>query len=113
MPWYKQYLMAVPTDERVLTEYVQLLYITAHQQLTERLLFVVDRALTLNPHNLEVLSLMAMHYHQAGEFAKAADYWQRMLETLPADSEAYPAVQRALAEARHGIKSASHRSIKK
>jgi len=113
LPWYKQYLMAVPTDERVLTEYVQLLYIAAHQQLTDRVLFVVDRALTLNPHNVEVLSLMAMHYHQTGEFAKAADYWQRMLATLPVDSEAYPAVQKALAEARHGMKTANHPLIKK
>jgi cytochrome c-type biogenesis protein CcmH len=100
VPWYKQYLMAVPEDERVLTEYVQLLYLNAHQQLTDRVLFVVDRALTLNPHNQDVLGLMAMHYHQAGQYAEAAGYWQRMLETLTPGSEVYQSVEKALAEAR-------------
>jgi cytochrome c-type biogenesis protein CcmH len=104
LPWYKQYLLAVPTDERVLTEYVQLLYITANQELTERVLFVVDRALELNPHNTEVLTLMAMHYHQRGEYKQAADYWQRLLVALPTDAEIYPTVQKALADARHHSK---------
>jgi cytochrome c-type biogenesis protein CcmH len=100
VPWYKQYLMAVPDDERVLTEYVQLLYLNAHQQLTDRVLFVVGRALTLNPHNQDVLGLMAMHYHQAGQYAEAAGYWQRMLETLAPGSEVYQSVEKALDEAR-------------
>jgi len=100
LPWYKQYLMANPTNERVLTEYVQLLYITANRQLTERVLFVVDRALTLNPHNLDVLSLMAMHYQQTGEFSKALGYWQKILATLPPDSPSYPLVQKAYNEVR-------------
>jgi cytochrome c-type biogenesis protein CcmH/NrfG len=49
---------------------------------------------------MEVLTLMAMHYHRSGHYAEAADYWQRMLKVMPPDSEAYPAVQQALAEAK-------------
>jgi len=67
IPFYKEYLMAMPADERVLTEYVQILYLAADRQLTERVQFVVARALELNPHNQEVLALLALHRQQGGE----------------------------------------------
>ena len=102
LPFYKAYLMKMPTDERVLTEYVQILYLAAGRQLTERVQFVVERALMLNPHNHEVLSLLAMHYYEQGQYRQAIAYWQKILSGLPADDPSRPLVEQAIAAARKG-----------
>lgn len=87
IPHYKNYLMAVPTDEEALTEYVHILYFAAGRQLSERVQFVVDRALTLNPDNIQVLALLARHFYEQGDTGKALGYWDRILSLVPADSE--------------------------
>lgn len=104
VPYYKQYLMVVPSDERVLTEYVQVLYLAAGRQLTERVQFVADRALDLNPHNQEVLSLLAMHHYEQGEFRQAADYWRRVLATLAPGDPGRPLLEKAIAAAEAALK---------
>jgi len=96
IPYYKEYLMAVPTDERVLTEYVQILYLAADRQLTERVQFVVTRALELNPHNQEVLSLLAMHYFEQGDFQQAAAYWRKILAIMGPLDPGRPLLEQAV-----------------
>ena len=66
VPYYREYLMVMPEDERVLTEYVQVLYLASDRQLTERVRVVAARALELNPHNQEVLALLALHEQLKG-----------------------------------------------
>lgn len=99
VPYYKEYLMAVPTDERVLTEYVQILYLAADRQLTERVQFVVARALELNPHNQEVLALLGMHHFEQGNFGEAASYWRKILSFMAADDPGRTLLQQAIAAA--------------
>ncbi len=100
IPLYKTYLLAVPTDEMVLTEYVQMLYLAAGGELTERVRFVVDRALTLNPYNVQVLGLMGMHHYRAAEYDSAVTYWEKMLEVVPPESESYGMLVGAIERAR-------------
>lgn len=104
IPYYKEYLMAFPTDERVLTEYVQILYLAADNQLTERVQFVVGRALDLNPHNQEVLALLAMHHFEQGEFWQAVGYWQKILSFMPPDDPGRPLLEKAIAAAEAALK---------
>jgi cytochrome c-type biogenesis protein CcmH len=105
VPLYKKYLMARPTDERVLTEYTQILYLANERQLTERVKFVVDRALELNPHNQQVLAMMAMHHFQAGDYRSAIGHWQNMLAVLRPDSPTAMMVQEAVTEAQKRLSS--------
>lgn len=104
VPYYKEYLMAVPTDERVLTEYVQILYLAAGRQLTERVQFVVGRALALNPHNQEVLALLAMHYFEQGDFRQAVAYWRKILSVMPEGDAGRPLIERAISAAEAALK---------
>lgn len=96
--------MAVPTDERVLTEYVQILYLSADRQLTERVQFVVGRALELNPHNQEVLALLAMHHFEQGEFRQAVIYWRKILSTMPEGDPGRTLIEGAISAAEVAIK---------
>jgi len=104
IPYYKEYLMAMPTDERVLTEYVQILYLAADRQLTERVQFVVGRALELNPHNQEVLALLAMHHFEQGEYRQAAGYWQKILSVMPEGDPGRPLIEEAISAAETALK---------
>lgn len=87
IPHYKNYLMAVPTDEEALTEYVHILYFAAGRQLSERVQFVVERALTLNPDNVQILTLLARHHYEQGAVETALGYWEHILRLVPPDSE--------------------------
>ena len=98
-PYYKQYLLAVPTDEQALTEYVQVLYLAEGKQLTEHVQFVINRALALNSHNVDVLGLLAFHYFEAGDYRQAVQYWKQVLQFLPKDNPSYPVIQQAIKEA--------------
>jgi len=100
LPLYKEYLLVNPTHERVLTEYVQFLYIAAEGQLTERVQFVSERALMLNPHNEQVLGLLAMHHYREGDFPQAISYWQQMLAITPPGSEGYGLISGAIEQAK-------------
>jgi cytochrome c-type biogenesis protein CcmH len=99
LPLYKRYLMAFPTDESVLNEYIHIFYYSSGGKITERLQFIVDRALELNPHNTRVLVLLANHYYREGQFQMAIDFWQKMLVGLPHSNNLRDSIEQAIREA--------------
>ncbi|MCB1616461.1 MAG: c-type cytochrome biogenesis protein CcmI [Pseudomonadales bacterium] len=96
---YKTLLMANPAQERLLTEYLQVLYLLAGRRVNERVKFVADRALDLNPHNLDVLGLLAMDAYENQAYQQAVDYWRKMLVVVDADSERARMIRFAISEA--------------
>jgi cytochrome c-type biogenesis protein CcmH/NrfG len=68
---------------------------------------LVDKALSLNPEHPQALDLAGSAAWEAGEFARAATYWKRLLAQIPEGSPRHvqlsSAIQRADQRARFAL----------
>jgi cytochrome c-type biogenesis protein CcmH len=61
---------------------------------------LLQRALSLQPEHPRGLWLLGIARYQTGEFTAAADTWDRLLASMPAEAEARDSLQERIAEAR-------------
>jgi cytochrome c-type biogenesis protein CcmH len=61
---------------------------------------LIQRALKVDPENPKALQLAASAAFQAKDYNKAIDYWKRVLQKVPANSEAGQAITERINEAR-------------
>ncbi|MGR8930637.1 MAG: c-type cytochrome biogenesis protein CcmI [Gammaproteobacteria bacterium] len=57
---------------------------------------LITKVLERDPGNPNALWLAGMAKAEAGDYAEAAEYWQKLLAVLPPDSESRPQVQQTL-----------------
>ncbi|MDX6304328.1 MAG: cytochrome c-type biosis protein CcmH, partial [Blastocatellia bacterium] len=60
----------------------------------------INRALQIDPKNQKALDLAGSAAYQAGDYQKAIDYWQKLLNQLPAGSEELRAISDQIAKAK-------------
>ena len=58
----------------------QALYYKNNQQLTPEVQAKIDQALALDPNDVATLVLLGMHNYMATDYAKAIEYWQKVLD---------------------------------
>ncbi len=85
-------------DPVLLMDYADTLVAQAGGKLEGRPLELARAALRLDPDNPMALSLAATAAAQRGDFAEAAQHWQRLLEHLPPGSDAAKWLRERLAE---------------
>ena len=74
-------------DASVWADYAEALAMSNGQRLAGKPTEAINRALQIDPKSQKALALAGSAAHEAGEFQKAIDYWQKLLAQLPPGSE--------------------------
>ena len=99
---------AVTTDDANLwTEYAYALSMARGQQLEGKPVELLNKALQLDPQNLQALVLAGKAAFEARKYDQAVEYWQKVLPTLPANSEVRESLSEKISEAKRLAKTAS------
>lgn len=84
----------------LLGRWAQALYFAGGRQWTTRIQALTDEALASNPQEAASLKLVGMAALQAGRYAEAASYWERLVVTLPKGDPQRTAISDEIARAR-------------
>ena len=95
-----------PQDAQLLADYADTLAMAQGQSLKGKPADLVQRALKADGSNLKALALAGTVDFEAGNYAKAIEYWNRMLPLLPPDSEIGNSVRSSIQEAQGKLGSA-------
>ncbi len=88
-----------PQDAQLLADQADSLAMAQGQSLQGKPEALVRRALLADGNNLKALALAGTVEFEKSEFAKAVEYWRRMLPLLPPDSEMMDSVRASIKEA--------------
>ena len=88
-----------PQDAQLLADYADSLAMAQGQTLRGKPEALVQRALQADGNNLKALALAGTAEFEKSDFAKAIEYWTRMLPLLPVDSEMGNSVRASIQEA--------------
>jgi cytochrome c-type biogenesis protein CcmH len=88
-----------PQDAQLLADYADTLAMAQGQRLQGKPEALVQRALKADGSNLKALALAGTVDFEKGDYAKAIEYWKRMLPLLPPDSEMGNSVRSSIQEA--------------
>src|SRR5690606_7922415 len=90
-----------PDDADVLIEYAEAMVLASPSRRFEgEPLTLLQRALSLQPDSQRGLWLFGISAYQAGDFAQAAQTWERLLGTMPDNAEARNSLIARVTEAR-------------
>ncbi len=90
----------VETDAQLLADYADLLASGAGGKFDGRPLKLIEKALQIDPNHSQALWLSGSAAFDQGRFDKAVADWERLLKTVPADSEDAQMISANIAEAR-------------
>ena len=89
----------LPSNAQLLADYADSLAMAQGQSLQGKPEALIRRALAADGNNLKALALAGSAEFEKQDFAKAAEYWKRILPLLPADSEMGNSVRASIKEA--------------
>ena len=89
-----------PKDADLMAEYAFVSAMASGQRLEGQPMELINRALKLDPDNAKALQLAGSAAFQAKDYTKAIQYWERVLQRVPPDSEAGQAMQERINEAK-------------
>jgi cytochrome c-type biogenesis protein CcmH len=88
-----------PQNAQLLADYADSLAMAQGQTLQGKPEALIQRALMADGNNLKALALAGSAEFEKQNFAKAAEYWRRIVPLLPADSEMRNSVMASIKEA--------------
>ena len=86
-------------DAQFLADYADTLAMAQGQRLDGKPEALIQRALKADPNNVKALALAGTVDFERGGYAKAIEYWRRMLPLLPPDSEMVGSIRASIDEA--------------
>lgn len=89
-----------PQDADLLAEYAFVSAMANGQSLEGFPMELVNRALKIDPENGKALQLAGSAAFEAKDYAKAIDYWQKVLKTVSPDTEVGQAITERINEAK-------------
>lgn len=98
---YANALPIIQMDASALTEYAETVARSSEAGFTGQAIQLLQRALTLDPHEPYALTLAGTAAFQHGDNEAAIAYWQQLLGQLPAGSEAAQTVMNGIEQAQH------------
>ena len=87
-------------DASLWADYAEAAAMANGQQLAGKPTDAINKALQIDPKNQKALDLAGSAAYQAGDYKKAIDYWQRLLNQLPAGSEELRTISDQIAKAK-------------
>jgi cytochrome c-type biogenesis protein CcmH len=77
----------LPGDDEAQAYFAQALYLAGKRDITPETQAAIDRTLAINPHNSTVLGMLGINAFEHGDYRKAIDSWQKVVDGLPIDSK--------------------------
>jgi cytochrome c-type biogenesis protein CcmH len=87
-------------DATIWADYAEALALSNGQRLAGKPTEALNRALQIDPKNQKALALAGSAAFEAHDYQKAVDHWQKLLASLPADSEITRTVTDEIAKAK-------------
>lgn len=87
-------------DPDLLADYADALAMSTGQSLEGEPLQAIEKALAIDPDHRKALALAGTAAYERGDFAGAVKRWERLLKTVPPDSEGARSIQASIDEAR-------------
>lgn len=100
---YKKSLELEPNRVGTLLGYAQLLLQSSDESLLREAAVHLQRALELEPFNMDGLSLLGFVAFQRGDWQQAVTAWELLLHQLPQNDERYQPIAAAVAEAKQRL----------
>jgi cytochrome c-type biogenesis protein CcmH len=97
---YKKAVDLRSDDATLLADYADALAVKNNRSLSGEPMKLIERALKLEPNNLKALSLAGTAAFDRKDYAAAVTYWDKIIQTGPADNALVQQVQSSVAEAR-------------
>ena len=90
----------VPDDADLLADYADALAMSQGRSFAGKPMELVQRALKIDPTQWKALAMLGSEAFDRKDYKAAADFWQRLQDTAPADSPIRQRVQASIDEAR-------------
>ncbi|SET47537.1 cytochrome c-type biogenesis protein CcmH [Nitrosomonas marina] len=90
----------IPNNPQILSDYADVLAMTKEGNLAGEPSELIQKALSIDPEYPKALALAGTVEFEQNHFDQAADYWERLLAVIPADSQLAKSVSESIAEAR-------------
>ncbi len=97
---YEKAAALLPADAQLLADYADALAMSQGQKLDGKSLEIIKRALKIDPANLKALALAGTAAFERKDYPGAVGYWEKVVQTAPADSEFAQSIGSSLEEAR-------------
>lgn len=97
---YQVILDERPNSPQVMAELAQTIFISSGNRFLAPVKELFDRALKIEPNNVQILSLAGYDAYSTGDFTQAIAYWEVLIKALPPTDPRYSAWQQLLAEAK-------------
>ncbi len=97
---YEQLLLEFPESAELLARAAQAEYLKGERQLTERARRRAEAALAINPEQRSALGTLGMAAFEAGQYARALQYWEQLLAFEAPGTPGYQMLTTIIAEAR-------------
>lgn len=97
---YEKAVALLPADAQLLADYADALAMSQGQKLDGKPLEIIKQALKTDPANLKALALAGTAAFERKDYPGAVDYWAKVVQVAPADSEFARSIGNSLEEAR-------------
>ena len=97
---YARAVALTPKDAGLLADYADVLAMARGQKLEGEPFEIAKRALEIDPGHVKALALVGTAEFEQGDYKAAAEHWERILKSVPPDSEFGRSVSDSIAEAR-------------
>ena len=97
---YEQLLLEFPESAELLARAAQAEYLKGERQLTDRARRRAEAALAINPEQRSALGTLGMAAFEAGQYARALQYWEQLLAFEAPGTPGYQMLTTIIAEAR-------------
>jgi cytochrome c-type biogenesis protein CcmH len=97
---YEQLVKLVPDDAGVLADYADALAMARGRRISGEPMALVKKALALDPNHWKALAMAGTEAFDRKDYKTAVDYWERLRNSVPADSEIAKSIAASIAEAR-------------
>lgn len=97
---YAKLVEIVPDSPQILSDYADVLAMSNQGVLAGEPAELIQQALSIDPEYPKALALAGTVEFEQKRFEQAADYWERLLAVIPADSKLAESVSESIAEAK-------------
>lgn len=92
-----------PKSEKIAINYAQSMWQLNNRQFTETIRELFQSVLQKNENQPDALAMLAMDAFVGHSYQRAIDYWQRLLNIVPPQSEDASAIRKAIAKAQQSM----------
>lgn len=96
---YRELVKRLPPDAQLLADFADTLAIANGRSLDGEPQRLIEQALSVDPNNTKALALAGTIAFQKQDYSRAAQYWRRILNGIPPESEFAQRIQGSIREA--------------